>query len=338
MAVTSGSLNMLQYAIQSNDPLVTAITNSLIDNGAVMADIPFTNKQSLKVNGVRWEGNLPTVNWSQLNAEGVSSVGTPTPYQEQAYILRDYIDVDKYFVQDVNRIQDPREVQVDAHMKAITYDFNYKFIWNDHVAGDANAPVGLAYRINNGTTFGVRSANKIDGGGLDLTQATLITTPGNANKLIEFIDQLLWSVDSPDGENVILYCNEVFKRRLNFAMRGLGTSGGLQITTDQYDRKVESFRSAQIRDIGYKADQSTRIITNTELATGLSATGSTFTSVYAVNYGMSHFFGFQFDTLQARDLGLLNNGTQYRTLVDWAGGFINASNRSIARLYDLKMS
>ena len=71
------------------DVAVAAVTNSLIDNGSIMArDIPFVTKQTLIANGVRWEGNLPTVTWSQINAEGVVTSGTPTPYQEQAYITR----------------------------------------------------------------------------------------------------------------------------------------------------------------------------------------------------------------------------------------------------------
>jgi hypothetical protein len=334
MSISTSAVSLADYALMSNSPLVRAVTYSLILYSNVIQDVPLVEKKSLTVNGARFEGNLPTVNWSQLNAEGVTTKGTPTAYQEQAYIIRNYIDTDKFLVEEENSIVDQRAVQAEAFLKALTYDMNYKFFKNDHGSGDQNAPVGLRYRIDNGGVFGVRSENKIDGGGVDMSQAGM--TQATANKFLEFLDQLLWSVDSPDGTGVTLYMNEVMKRRLNFALRLMGTSGGLRIDQDQFDRTIEMYKGAVIRDPGYKSDQSTRIITITETATGAADTGSTYTSIYAVNYSTDHFFGWQFEPPNVQDLGLIYNGAIYRTLIDWAIGFVNASTRSIGRLYDIK--
>jgi hypothetical protein len=335
MAIGAGTLTLADYAQMSNQPLVQAVTYSLILYSNIIQDVPLVDKKSLTVNGARFEGNLPTVNWSQLNAEGVTTKGTPTAYQEQAYIIRNYIDVDKYLVEEENSIVNPRAVQAEAYLKALTYDLNYKFFWNDHVTGDANSFVGLKYRIDNGGTFGVRPENKIDAGGVLMTQAG--ATQATANKFLEFLDQLLWSVGSPDGTGVILYMNEVMKRRFNFAMRLMGTSGGLNVMQDQFNRTIQMYKGAILRDPGYKSDQVTRILTTTELANGTAATGATFTSIYAVNYGTDAFFGWQFNPPNVQDLGLIYNGAIYRTLIDWAVGFVNASNRSIARLYDISI-
>src|SRR2546421_3850317 len=329
MAIGAGTQTLADYVQYSNNPLVQKVTWSLIQNDNVLQDVPLLNNKSMTVVGARFEGNLPTVNWAPLNAEGVTTKGTPTPYAEQAYMIRNQIDTDKVLVQDKNSIVDPRGVQVEAYLRALTYDMNFKFISNNHITGDSNAPVGLKYRIANGGTFGVRPENLIDAGGVDITQATLLTTPGNGNKLIEFLDQLLWSVDSPTGANVVLYCNEVFRRRFAFAVRAMGTSGGFETTRDMFNRPIDMYKLATFRDIGYKQDQATRIITNTELATGLADTGSTFTSIYAVNYGEEHFSGWQFDTINVQDLGLINNGVIYRTFIDWIVGFQNTSTRSI---------
>jgi hypothetical protein len=84
MAIAAGTVTLADYAMMSNAPLIQAITYSLINYGNVLQDIPLLNKKSLIANGTRFEGNLPTVNWSQLNAEGVTTKGTPTAYQEQA--------------------------------------------------------------------------------------------------------------------------------------------------------------------------------------------------------------------------------------------------------------
>lgn len=336
MAIGAGTVTLADYAQMSNSPLVQAVTYSLILYSNVLQDVPLQNKKSLIINGARFEGNLPSVNWSQLNAEGVTTKGTPTAYQEQAYIIRNYIDVDKFLVEEENAIVDPRSVQTEAYLKALTYDFNNKFFKNDHVTGDVNAPVGLRFRIDNGGTFGVRPENKIDAGGVDLSQSS--ATQATANKFIELLDQLLWSVDSPTGQGVVLYMNEVMKRRFAFAMRLMGTSGGFDITKDQFNRTVEMYKGAVIRDPGYKADQATRIVTTTELANGTADTGGTYTSVYAVNYDTDHFSGWQFGPPNVQDLGLIYNGAIYRTLIDWAVGYNNASTRSIGRLYDIKLS
>lgn len=336
MTIAANSVSLADYALTSNSPEVRAVTYSLIESGNIMQDVPLRNQASLVANGVRFEGNLPTVNWSLLNAEGVTTKGTPTPYSEQVYTFRNYIDVDKIFVKDINAIVDPRAAQVGAFLKALTYDMNYKFINNDHVTGDANAPVGIKYRINNGGTFGVRPENSIDGGTVDLSQAGATQT--TANKFIEYLDQLLWSVNSPEGTGVTLYMNEVMKRRFAFVIRLMGTSGGFTTMQDQFNRTIQMYKGAVIRDIGYKADQSTRIITTTENTAGTANTGGNETSIYAVNYGTDYFFGWQFEDINVQDLGLINNGVIYRTFIDWAVGFMNSSTRSLARLYDIKLA
>lgn len=338
MAIASNTVTLADYAIMSNEPLVRAVTFSLIENGNILQDIPMLTKKSFIINGVRFDGSsLPSVNWSQLNAEPLTTKATPVPYQDQAFLLRNTIDVDKYLVQEENQIVDPRAIQVEAYLKSLTYDINYKFINNNHITGDANAPIGIRARIDNGSTYGVRSENKINGGGLDITQATLISTPGNGNKWIELLDQLLWSVGSPDGDGVVVYANDVLKRRWNFALRALGTSGGLTTMQDQFNRTVTMYKGAVIRDPGYKADQTTRIISNTEDTSGNDGS-STYTSMYAVNYSEGYMTGWQFEPPNVQDLGLINNGVIYRTLIDYAVGITNVSTRSIARIYGLKIS
>ncbi len=347
MAIAANSVSLADYALTSNSPPVRAVTYSLILSENVMQDVPLINSESLVANGVRFEGNLPTVNWSPLNAEGVTTKGTPTAYSEQAYTFRNNIDVDKVFVRDKNAIVDPRATQVGAFLKSLTYDMNDKFINNDHVAGDANAPVGIKYRIANGGVFGVRPENLIDGGGTDLSLAGM--TQATANKFLVYLDQLLWSVDSPQGTGVTLYMNEVLKRQMAAAVRVMGTSGGFATVKDQFDRSIDMYKGATIRDIGYKKDQLTRIIPGNgvsgsgavgELNTGVASTGASavYTSIYAVNYGTDHFFGWQFDDINVQDLGLINNGVIYRTFIDWIIGFMNQSTRSLGRLYDLKIA
>lgn len=349
MTISTSAMNLATYAQMSNNPMVMAITSSLIDYGNVAQDLPLITKPSLTVTGSRWEGSLPSVTWRKLNAGGTTTVGTPTPWAEQAFILTNYIDTDKYLVRDQNQIGNVRANQVEAYLKAQTYDWNDKFFNNDHVSGDSNAPIGIRYRIDNGSTYGVRSENKISCNAVDLSQSGM--TAATANTFLEYLDQLLWSVDSDsDGTGVVLYMNDVFKRRFHRALRTLGTSGGLDITKDQFNRTITTYKNAIIRDPGVKADQTTRIIKGNglsgssaigETTAGADSTGSSavYTSVYAVNMSESHFFGWQFAPINVEDLGLLQvDGAVYRTLVDWAVGLASASTRSLGRLYDIKIA
>ncbi len=353
---STNAYTLADYALNSNQPLVQRVTMSLIDYAIVLQDVPLVNKKTLIQNGTRFEGNLPTVNWTPLNSEGVTTKGTPTAYQEQVFTFRNYIDVDKLLVEDENQIVEPRALQTQAFLKAVTYDFNFRFFNNTH-AVEPNSIVGIRSRIDNGSVFGVRPENKINGGAagiaLDMTQATLVSTPSSGNKVIEVLEQLLWSVDSPNGNGVVLYMNDNVKRRLSFMLRGLGTSGGLDITQDQFGRTIEKYKGAVIRDPGLKADQSTRIILGpsvpsvaTQLSedingndnTSAQGAGSNFTSIYAVNYGEDHFFGWQFEPINVKDLGLIYNGALYRTFIDWAVGVMNVSTRSIGRIYGIKIA
>lgn len=339
MAVSTSALTLAQYAIQSNDPWVYRITDSLLRNGSILGDIPLANNKSLVANGVRWQGHLPTVNWSNLNVDPTVTSGTPTPFQEQAYIVRNAIDVDRFLVQDKNAIQDPRVVQMQAYLKALAYDMNDKFINNNHVTGDSKAPVGLRYRLDNPTTYGVTSEMLIDGSGVDMTGSTNQTS-GTSNTAVELLQQTLDYMGAPGGDGVVIYMNDVLKRRFSRGIRLLGAGGGWNMQTDAFGRTFEYFQNAKIVDIGRKADQSTRIILNTEANTG-AAGSSTYTSFYAVRYGEDATMGWQFDELASsiHDIGLIGNGgSTYRTVIDWAVGLFFQHTRGIARVYDIKIS
>jgi len=333
--VAATALTLTDYALLSNDPLVQAITWSLIDYGIAFQDIPMITKESLIVNGSRIEGDLPTINWAQINAPGVTIKGVPIPWQEQIYTTRNYIDVDELYVRDQNRIVDPRSQEADIVLKALAYELNYRFINNDHVTGDKNCFVGIRSRIDNGSVYGVRSENKLDAGGVDISLGGL--TEATALHFLELLNYLLWLADSPDGSGIVLYMNDNVLRRVDTVIKSLGTSGGFQTTMDQYDRSVTKYKNAIIRDPGLRADQSTRVITNTETSAGADGS-SNYTSIYAVNYKMGHFGGWHYEPIAVNDLGLQPDGVIYRTLVKYSCGLYNSSNRSLARMYDIKYS
>lgn len=338
MAVDSNALTLAQYALMSNDPLVQRVAFSLLSEDGVLSDLPLMNKKALVANGARFQGDaLPSVNWARINEEPVVVSAVPQPFQEQVYLIRNAIDTDNKLVEDVNQIQDPRGVRLDAYLRSVRYDVNDKFINNNHVAGDPDCFVGIRARLDDPATYGCESELKINGGGVDLTQGAM--TAATANNFIELVDELLYDLGAKDGEGVVLYANEVLERRFARAVRLLGAGAGFQMTKDAFDRPVAMYRSAKIRCIGRKKDQTTQIITNSETNAGADG-GSGYTSLYGVRYGEMYLTGWQFDTLEksVRDLGLLDNGVTYRTVIDWAVGLYQAHTRSVGRIYGIKMA
>jgi hypothetical protein len=336
--VDSNALTLADYAMLSNDPLVMKITHSLLMNGVVFADIPFINKKTLVANGVRWQDNLPTVNWAKLNSDLTVTKGKPTPYQEQAYLMRNAIDTDVKLLEDENRIVDPRVAQLEAYLMAVTYDFNDKFINNIHISGEDDAFTGLRYRLDNPTTYGLVSEMKIDCGAVDMSQSGM--TSATANNFLEYIQQTLDYMGRPEGDGVVFYMNDLVKRRFARAIRLLGAGAGWRTDQDAFGRTVTYFNNARIVDLGRKADQSTRIITNTETAAGVDG-ASTHSSIYAACYGEDRLIGWQFESLSdaVKDVGLIGNGgVTARILIDWAMGLLPMHTRCMARMYGIKVS
>ena len=349
MAVSANAVSLAQYGLMSNNPLVTGITFGLLQNSIVLQDIPIPTKASMIVNGNRWVGSLPGVNWSKLNVDPVVVSGTPSTFQEQVFIPRNAIDVDRWILVDQNQIVDPRQAQLQAYLKSFAYDYNAKFINNSPTnaysltGNTTDAITGIRHRIDNPMQYGVKmnaggtAEAKIDAGGTTAAIGPTNRSATTGQAFLEKLDQLLWAVDAPDGTNVILYMNDDVIRKFQTVLRLMGSSA-LDITRDNYDRQIMTYKNAVIRDIGYNVDQTTRIITSTESNTGANST-STFSSIYAIRADLDHFFAWQMAEMIAQDVGLVGNGgSTYRMVFDWATGLIQIHPRAIGRLYDISVN
>jgi len=337
-AADVNAISLSEYGVMSNVPLVKKIVTSLLFNGIVLADIPLITDPTLVQQGVRWMDNLPNVNWAKLNEGTTVTKGKPTAYAEQAWLLRNSIDVDYKLIEDRNQIVDPRAASLEAYWSSVAYNFNDYFINNDHLSGDEDSFIGLRTRIDNPATYKLATDIKIDASGVDMSQAGMTTA--TANNMIEYIQTLLSYLGREEGDGVCLYMNDQMKRRLERAVRLLGAGAGWNITKDAYDRSLTYYKGARIIDIGRKADQSTRIITNTETAAGLPG-ASNFSSIYGVVYGEDRLIGWQFAPMEksVKDLGAIgNDGTISRISVDYAVGLLPQHSRCMGRIFNIKMS
>jgi len=335
---TGQAITLDQYAKFANNPLITAATMSLYDTTNVMKDIPLRTIPTIKVNGARYtflNNSAPNVNWVPLNTDPVLTQAIPVPWEEQLYLVRNGFRLDKRLKDDKNQYTDPLKSMFDAWMKALAYDFNYKFLYNDHVTGDANAPVGINTRLVD-PAYESPSDLLIDAGGVDMSSAL---TSSTANRFINVLQSAFDHLGAFDGENCVIYCGDSLVRAFEQGVRALGSGGGFSMTKDAFDRDIPTYKQAKIRYIGRKMDQVTQIITPTELATGAQSTSGTYTSLYVVRYDDDHLHGWQPESLKPTYLGLNPiTGVTYNVVVDWGIGLIQQDIRSFARVYDIKVS
>lgn len=334
--IQSAQLTLQQYASQSNEPMIQDVAMSLLEVNSILNDIPFTTANTLKVNGARVVGNLPSVNWRTLNADSVAASSNASPFSEQAYVLSNVIDIDRLVMMDRNAIGNPAALQVNNYLKAVSYDITDKFFNNNQSSGNANAFVGIRQRLDDTTSWGTNAACKIDAGGVDLSNSGI--SQANANTFYRYLEQMLDEIGSPDGSNVTIYMNRDLARRATAAIRLLGAGAGWQTTTDAFGRSIEAFRNAVVRRIGLKADQSTEILTSTETSAGANGS-SNYTSMYAVKWGENSFTGWQMEPIKVQALGVrTETPTSVRVFVEWAIGLYQVYTRGVARVYDIKVS
>ena len=354
-----GAITLMEAARLSNSPPQKAVAMCLYNQGSVLTDIPFETAQTMYKVGSFFDGrNMPRVDHRKINGLPETTKSIPTRWTESAYILSNIITIDKRLENDTNAFQKQSVFQTQAWLEAVKYRLNDLFINGVHDGNPDNddAPVGIKARIAGSDTtsnpFHVQKGLNINGN-IDISPATLAGTGGKAAALLFLatMDSLLTQLNAPDGKGVILYMNEKLRRQGVMALLSLGGGAGFSTTQDQYGRMLETYRGAQIRDIGRKTDQATFVInpyenpdgTDSTATTGASgvygtdaAAGKNYTSMYAVRFGDGYLSGWQWEALapQRRDA---DPGTFIEILFDWAYGWATGSTRSLARVYDIKL-
>lgn len=344
MAADANALTLYDYGAMSNDPLVKKITMGLYDQGVSVLDVlPIANTKSLKANGVRFlAGSLPTVGVRKLNGEPTVVRSVPKRFEEQAYIVSNQFQIDRFLDMEQNAIQDPIDVQFMAWQKSFIRTYSDKFI-NATPATDDDWFAGLRYRLSAAgqAEYDIPSEMLIDagvsGGGLTFSLASM--TSANAEQFFERLDQALDYVGSPEGNGVVIFVNDSLFRRISTAAKRAQSGNALDQTKDNFDRVITTYRNARLLQLPRKSDDTSQIITNTETNAGTATTGGSATSLFVCKFGADNFTGWQFEPLAVKDLGIDPTvGTRRNVVVDWATGLFQANPRAIARVFGLVMS
>ena len=114
----AGTLSLVEFAKESNEPLVKAVAMTLIEESQPMKYIPWETIGSLYKKMLRVQ-TLPSVARRKLNAAWSSSTGTTEPVTEGISLVGGNIDVDKEMVEGNQTIEDLRRIQTDMKVKAM---------------------------------------------------------------------------------------------------------------------------------------------------------------------------------------------------------------------------
>lgn len=294
MAVTLAMLAKIE-----TDPLKKYVIMNLLREVKLMEVLPFTNVDSLKSVAVRWR-MLPSTAFRQIGGGYTASEGDTEQVWEAVYALGGEINYDRVFEKVKNTIVDMKKMQTDMKLLSMALTFNDYFINGDH-ATDADGFEGLKKRATNMPTRQTVGFAGAAAAALDPTSAV-----ASGRAFIDGLEQMHYKTNR--GEHNAFFCNEGIKWGIGRVLRYIQAAGGnfLDVTKDSFDRTVPTVWGSPVIDVGLKKDQSTEIITETEVAgdAGLDAT-----SIYAVAFNEQQgITGIQLSPLEVYDP--LNGGEQ----------------------------
>ena len=317
-----------QAALNEKDPLKMGIMMTFWMESNAMAAIPWITIPRLSVSMTYQRRlSLTKPGWAVIGGTYTSANPELTTKEEQPFLLGRDIDTAKHLVGLEGQFEDPRSLAVEEAMKEFAYEFNEAFINGPAINADGtnnpNALTGVRERV---------AANAALTGLADLQVSVSANgtafgpTASSANRhaVLDSLNRAIYTVDTkrPDWG----FCNDTLLLAIESAFRREGLFAN---TRDQYERIVSTFREIPLYDIGLKANQADKIITDTEN----QGTSAVSTSIYFGKNGVrTHFHGWEKSTLDVRDLGEINSGPTLRTRVDWEPALADWHPRCLARV------
>jgi hypothetical protein len=251
------------------------------------------------------EAVLPQLAFRGINEGSTSGHGTISPFQEGTYIMDHDIDVDRAII-DRNGT-DRRTYEEKMGITAAGRLWVDTFVKGDQ-SSNPRVFNGLQVRA---AKFSRTQHNSSANGGAALSLAKLDTAINNTSRpthiLAPFNSRPLWIA----------------------AARNSTLSGFVMQTWDDIGKLKISYAGLPFL-WGYPKDDHAPVLDFNEVASGGGAAVTA--SLYVLSLGEGMFRGIQVIPLQARDIGLLQDGKTYRTHLAWDTGLVDEHKYCITRL------
>jgi len=318
--MADAAYTLADFESRAESTLQKAVIRTWRAKAPIMERLKWKKHTGLDIEMLRTKA-LPTAAWVKIGETLPAMKGTTEPYKERVHKMGGKIDVPREYAI-AKSIVDERANQEAMATEAMAYSFNDAFI-NGNPETDEDSLVGLWYRFNDA----ISSAQTVLGAGYDISPDTAVT-----KWYYGILDKLDALRDTLEGDECDAFLVDITtKERLEAAFR---ESDMLGSTVDQVGRRFMTLGQGGplIIPMGYKGDQSTKIIDHTESDDGTALTGGAATTIYAVQFGEPYLAGFHLGDIRAEDKGETEDGTNMRTIVDWTPGIYHVHPRAMARL------
>ena len=304
------ALTLLEYSKaseMSGDTLRQGVIELYAGSSGILANLPMENIQG---NAYKYntEESLPGVGFRGINETYTASNGVINPQTESLTIAGGTLDVDRFLIK--TQGESARARHEAMKVRALSLNWTKKFI-----KGDTNS----APREFDGLQVRLVNDQLIDAGA---------TSGGDALSLAK-LDQLIDQVWNPTH----LIMNKTMRRRMTAAARNTSVGGFITHMVDDFGKQVTMYNELPIIELDLD-NESNAILPFTEANPGGGTAAST--SIYCVSFSEEGVMGLQNGTIEVEDLGLTDDGTLYRTLVEWYSSFGIFHGRGAARLRGIK--
>lgn len=320
----AGEFTLVELSKIETDTLRKSVIDALLMESNIMQIVPWETIGALATTVVRM-GTLPSVGFRKVNEGYTVGTGALEQKVENISLMGGYFDTDKAIARAKNTIASARAITQVMMTKAIAYKFNDKFI-SGNPESDPEEFKGVKERVDDLYDEGY-TGQKVD---FECDGVGILNSSQHSHDFLNFLDKLIYQIRGHSPDFIIMNSKTLLAVRSILRKEKL-----LDSTKDFFDRVIDTYGTAQMIDIGVKADQSTEIILNTETMAGASG-GSECSSIYAVKFGIGEFlWGIQEYPLEVTDKGELEDKPIYRTEMDWPLGLAMADPYSIARGIDI---
>ncbi|NLX13294.1 MAG: hypothetical protein GXY44_06515 [Phycisphaerales bacterium] len=322
---------LAQYAQLERDELKKGIMLELLRHSPLMNFVPFEDVDALNVKAMRWERLPSGGTWRPVNGSYPEiDLGQVGEVWESVYGFGGEFKFDKIFDHMKNYIEDPKVAHLRAFLKSRAMDWNNAFI-NGDIGTNPDAFDGIKKRV----------------AAMDSRQTIWFAANGGApydptadgKAARTFFRKLNAAIKRCNGGKAsLILANEAVIEGMEAVAYLLQAQGNyFDVTKDMLGRTFTTYKDIPIVDPGLLQDQTTEIITNTEVA---GDGGADSTSIYVVSidrdeglHGIQATSPEAYDPLKGAEMES-KPATMLR--IDWWNGIATFGRRCIVRLRNLE--